>query len=167
MRASSPLLSARMRYASSSSSSWSKKRGGRSSVVLRKKIVAKDYPKPEQIDQTENYRVAGELSRRFEVRFCLFVCSFVLSFLSLVVSLVCSVGGRTDKARGEESWEWIKWNSPRSVLRSLLFASTRSSLCPLFFKTRAFEKNLRRRSLFFPKCRFSRTRLKRITTDGS
>merc|ERR1711990_1094510 len=29
------------------------------------RVYAKDFPKPEQIDKTENYRVAGELSKRF------------------------------------------------------------------------------------------------------
>ena len=39
------------------------------------RVVAKDFPKPEQIDKTENYRVAGELSKRFVVRAMLLVSS--------------------------------------------------------------------------------------------
>merc|ERR1711966_495670 len=29
------------------------------------RVYAKDFPKPEQIDKTENYRIAGDLSKRF------------------------------------------------------------------------------------------------------
>ena len=36
--------------------------GGRARVV---RVEAKDYPKPDGISQTENYRVAGALSSRF------------------------------------------------------------------------------------------------------
>ena len=32
------------------------------------RVYAKDFPKPEQIDKTENYRIAGDLSKRFAVR---------------------------------------------------------------------------------------------------
>jgi len=32
------------------------------------RVHAKDFPKPEQIDKTENYRIAGDLSKRFAVR---------------------------------------------------------------------------------------------------
>jgi hypothetical protein len=42
------------------------------------RVVAKDFPKPEQIDKTENYRIAGELSKRFVVR--TFTTFSVLSF---------------------------------------------------------------------------------------
>jgi hypothetical protein len=31
------------------------------------KVFARDYPKPDKIDKTENYRIAGDLSNRFKV----------------------------------------------------------------------------------------------------
>jgi len=34
------------------------------------RVVAKDFPKPEQIDKTENYRIAGELSKRVNDLWC-------------------------------------------------------------------------------------------------
>ncbi len=36
--------------------------GGRRAM----RVVAKDYPKPDNIDKTDNYRIAGDLSRRFK-----------------------------------------------------------------------------------------------------
>ena len=40
-------------------------RGSTSSSGRAVRVVAKDYPKPDNIDKTENYRIAGDLSKRF------------------------------------------------------------------------------------------------------
>ncbi|OUS43228.1 amine oxidase [Ostreococcus tauri] len=40
-------------------------RGSTSSSRRAVRVVAKDYPKPDNIDKTENYRIAGDLSKRF------------------------------------------------------------------------------------------------------
>jgi len=41
------------------------RRAVRSTARRGLRVVAKDYPKPSQIDKTENYRIAGELSAKF------------------------------------------------------------------------------------------------------
>ena len=65
---SNALSSRRSRPSMTSTKKWS-------SSKKQFRVVAKDFPKPEQIDKTENYRVAGELSKRFVVRAMLLVSS--------------------------------------------------------------------------------------------
>ena len=51
----------------------------RTRAAVSTRVVAKDYPKPEQIDKTENYRIAQDLSNKIKVRDCESVLLLLLS----------------------------------------------------------------------------------------
>jgi 15-cis-phytoene desaturase len=62
-------LSARQRVGASAevrSNLMQRKARQQSSSRRAMRVVAKDYPKPDNIDKTDNYRIAGDLSRRFK-----------------------------------------------------------------------------------------------------
>jgi len=62
-------LSARQRVGASAevrSNLMQRKARQQSSGRRAMRVVAKDYPKPDNIDKTDNYRIAGDLSRRFK-----------------------------------------------------------------------------------------------------
>ena len=128
------------------------------------RVYAKDFPKPEQIDKTENYRIAGDLSKRFAVRrpfsmrerITLSVCC---SFYFLSFPRV------DDHAKAQL---WCPFYSSASVKTSAVFSpfypNLRGFLMRFFIKNGGKRRKISRASSMMRQLRLTPTTLRGQTT---